>query len=381
MIKPDYNNSILNLINTIIYLGGGKNNYSLFDEYKKYKDKKNIILFVIDGLGFHYLQKHGKNSFLADKLSRKITSVFPSTTASAITTYVSGLPPEKHGLTGWFMYLKELGSVALTLPFCPRYNWEPYSKYGVKIEDVYDFTNVASQIKRKSYAVVAEKLRVSDYTRFLAKSAESLGYENLDDYFKLTQQALSDNEKPKFIYSYWSLLDKLCHINGTDHEEVHKHFNDIDRGFEKFFGSMPEDTVCFISADHGLLDCREESKMHIAEFPEIRDTLVLPLCGEARHPYCYVNPGDTEKFHSLAKDKLGDICEVVSAEDMIEQKFFGFGHPADKFRRRIGHFNLLMKEDYALFDNVLGESPVRFPGLHGGTSKEEMEVPLCVMEK
>jgi predicted AlkP superfamily pyrophosphatase or phosphodiesterase len=381
MVKPDYKNSILNLINTIIYLGQGNPKYEIFEEYLKFKNKKNIVLFVIDGLGYNYILKYGMDSFLGKRLNRKITSVFPSTTASAITTFVSGLPPEKHGLTGWYMYLKEIGAASLTLPFSPRYDWGTYAKYNVKIEDVYDFPNITSQIERESYAIVVDYLKDSDYTSFFSGSATKLGYDNLTEYFDQTMIAVNDTVTPKFVYAYWSVFDKKCHQKGTDHHEIHEHFEELNVKFEEFYDKMPEDTVCFITADHGLLNCSKEHQLHMDDFPEIRDTLVLPLCGEPRHPYCYVNPSDVDKFKELVKTQLGDVCDLVSAEDMIEQKFFGLGEPTKKFKQRIGHFNLLMKDDYALFDNVLGEEPAEFVGLHGGTTKEEMEVPVFIFEK
>jgi predicted AlkP superfamily pyrophosphatase or phosphodiesterase len=381
MVKPDYNNSILNLINTIIYLGNGQPKYDIFDDYKKFKDKKNIVLFVIDGLGYHYIKEHAQNSFLAKYLDRKVTSVFPSTTASAITTYVSGLPPEKHGLTGWFMYLKEIGAASLALPFSPRYDWGTYAKYDINITDVYDFPNITSQINRESYAIVVDYLKDSDYTSYFCGSAEKFGYNNLNEYFLQTLNAINNSDNSKFVYSYWSVFDKKCHQLGTNHPEVHAHFQEIDTQFETFINNMPEDTICFISADHGLLNCKKESQLHINDFPDIKETLLLPLCGEPRNPYCYINFNEVDKFKSLVSSQLGHACEIVPANDMISQQFFGTGSPEKKFMQRIGHFNLLMKEDYALFDNVLGETPAEFVGLHGGTTKEEMEVPIFVIEK
>ena len=53
----------------------------------------------------------------AGKRRAAITSVFPSTTASAITTSYTGRTPLEHGLTGWFAYFGEAGCVGAPLPF------------------------------------------------------------------------------------------------------------------------------------------------------------------------------------------------------------------------------------------------------------------------
>ena len=38
-----------------------------------------------------------------------------------------------------------------------------------------------------------------------------------------------------------------------------------------------------------------------------------------------------------------------------------------------------MREDYAIRDRVAGEKPFRHVGVHGGVSREEMDVPLVVV--
>ena len=49
-----------------------------------------------------------------------MTSVFPSTTASAITTFMTGLAPAQHGLTGWHMHMDEIDQTLAILPLTPR---------------------------------------------------------------------------------------------------------------------------------------------------------------------------------------------------------------------------------------------------------------------
>ncbi len=73
---------------------------------------KSVLLPVVDGLGYHHLQRHVKTSTLAEHLSDRLTSVFPASTGSAITSLFTATAPLQHGITGWFVYLKELGVVS-----------------------------------------------------------------------------------------------------------------------------------------------------------------------------------------------------------------------------------------------------------------------------
>ena len=95
IVLPDYENSVLNLINSILKYYNVETKYdglSVLDE--KLKNKyKNIVLIVLDGMGEEILNLTSPNGFLKSNQKSVITSVFPSTTTAAMTTYYSGKPP------------------------------------------------------------------------------------------------------------------------------------------------------------------------------------------------------------------------------------------------------------------------------------------------
>ena len=65
---------------------------------------------VVDGLGYGYLTRGHAGSSLRRHLRGSLTSVFPSTTATAITAFLTGLAPAQHGITGWHMYFPEIAT-------------------------------------------------------------------------------------------------------------------------------------------------------------------------------------------------------------------------------------------------------------------------------
>jgi hypothetical protein len=81
---------------------------------------RHIVLMVVDGLGQRTLSRHAAKLHLQDHQLGSMTSVFPSTTASAITTFMTGLAPAQHGLTGWHMHLDEIDQTLAILPLTPR---------------------------------------------------------------------------------------------------------------------------------------------------------------------------------------------------------------------------------------------------------------------
>ena len=88
-VLPDYENSILNLINSILHYYHVETKYNGIDilDQKLEKKYKNIVLIILDGMGENILNTISPNGFFKKHQERKITSVYPSTTTAAMTTY------------------------------------------------------------------------------------------------------------------------------------------------------------------------------------------------------------------------------------------------------------------------------------------------------
>ena len=175
MQLPNYKNgSIVNLMSSITAARGYKSRYGklkLINQLKLSKSK-NIVLIVIDGLGYDFFKKHSKSKLLRSCLKGKITSVFPSTTAAAISTFRTGLPPSEHGLVGWFQYFKTVGEICVPLRFCVR------GKENVKVK--YNFLSgiksVFQLIKTKSCLVLPKIISNTKFTKELIGKAKIMSY-------------------------------------------------------------------------------------------------------------------------------------------------------------------------------------------------------------
>src|SRR5256885_479479 len=157
-MRPDYaGGSLVNLVASIVASRGGK---PLHEPLRNFAPgATNLVLLIIDGLGDNYLMRHGASSELARRRRRSLTSVFPSTTASAITTSYTGRTPLEHGLTGWFTYFGEAGCVGAPLPFRSRGDMTSLSARGVTAEHLFTVPSLFGALPVRSIVVTYRDIR------------------------------------------------------------------------------------------------------------------------------------------------------------------------------------------------------------------------------
>jgi predicted AlkP superfamily pyrophosphatase or phosphodiesterase len=333
---------------------------------------------VVDGMGANFLRRYASGGEIQARCSGTLTSVFPSTTASAITTFLTGEAPQQHGLTGWFMYLSELAGVFAVLPAKPRCGGMSFSRSGVEPKRIFDSRSVFDRIARRSIVVTPRRIAHSDYNLSHLGRAELRTYDTLDEFFLTVAATVRERDGgPKFVYAYWPELDSLAHEHGIGSRESVSHLAQIDERFGRLCRRLEgSDTWLLLTADHGLLDTTEDRSIALADHPRLADLLRLPLCGERRATYCYVKPGRSAEFESYVQGELGDCAAMLSSEQLIAEGFFGMGQPHPRLSQRIGDYALLMKQNHVLKDWLPGEARYQQIGVHGGLSPDEMLVPL-----
>lgn len=382
--QPDYAGAgIVNLVSSLVAGFGGPALHPQCAalsgaEVSRYR---NVVLLLIDGLGYGFLQRQPPN-LIADALHARLTSVFPTTTASAITSYVTGMTPYEHGLTGWFTFLRELGSVATVLPFRPRHGGPPYSAMGVDPVRIFHWPNVFQRMNAACAIVTPHYIAESDYSRATAGPAQRFPYRDLAGYFAAVREALHMPAPRRYVYAYWPELDSLCHRYGTENEVVTGHFDSLCAALQEFLDAAQGDgeTLVLICADHGHIDTPAGKTVEIEAHPALAQCLALPLCGEPRAAFCYVHADAAQRFEQYVKDELADQCQLLSRTQLLDSGLLGTGRPHAEISQRVGDYLLLMRNDWIIRDRLPGEEKVIQVGVHGGISTEEMFVPLARFE-
>ncbi len=384
MKKPEYqSNSIVNLMSSILNAFNCENNYaplSGFDiDLNKYQ---HIVCMVVDGLGYNFLKKHN-NSFLYQHLKQRITSVFPTTTASAVTAFLTAQAPLQHGLTGWYMYFKELATAGVSLPFQPRFSKKSFDEMEIIPSEVFNHENAFDK-NNISYTMVLPNSTIdSAYSKHSAKNR--LGYENHHDFFQvldrnLAKQKSNITSSQNMILAYYPYLDEFGHIYGINSQNCSDLFSKIDYDFRKLTEKyLSDDTLFIITADHGLVDILPEKKLKVSDYPEIANALILPLCGEGRVPFCYVRPSKAKAFEAFVQNEFSEYCTMMTLEQALDENLFRLGEMNAKFTDRVGDYILFMKDGYILTDPLVNEKQHPFNGYHGGLSEDELYVPLIIL--
>jgi hypothetical protein len=378
---PDYKGgSIVNLMSSISIACGGKPLYRPLrilsqEELKKFK---NIVLIVIDGLGYEHLIKK-QDSFLRKNTIGSITSVALPTTASAITTFLTGEAPQQHAITGWYMNLKEMGMVTTILPFTPRVGGE-INPEKASVEDILEERGFSEKIKRKSFKLLPADITDTQFTKATSRKSKVIGFKNLKDMAAKLEKTIKQAGN-KYIYAYWPAFDSFSHDFGADSRQADAHLKKLDKTFKRLSEKIKgTNTILLITADHGFAFLPLNKRIWLEDHPILKDCLTIPMCGEPRTKYCYVHPSKAGIFEEYVKTRLSKYCSLYKSEDIIARNLFGLGKPNPKLFDRLGDYILIMKKNYIIKDSVLGEKDHEHLGNHGGFSKEEMLVPLIVLK-
>ncbi len=363
-------------------------------------DVKCIVLLILDAVGYRQLQHYrDTESSLFSRLALKgrlvpITSVFPSTTVSALTSIWTGQPPLGHGFLGTKMLLPKQGVLANMLKMVPAayggggkledWGWEP--------DEFIRVPSLAARLGAAGIRTVAHtrlSFIGSSLTRiFLRGMDEVRGYVGLSDLWLNLRRTLTERQANQrlFIDAYWGGVDNVGHVYGPTGAYLPSAMRHIARSFEEdFLARLPkearEDTLLIVTADHGQIATPPERVVHLPDHPALQETLLLPPAGESRAAYFYAKPGQKDALRDYVTEHLADRFALQETERALEIGLFGpLGALTPHLRARLGNMLLIAKDDSRLtMREKKKESGIQLRGHHGSLTPEEMLVPLLMV--
>ena len=132
IVLPNYDHCILGTITSLLKYYNVNTTHKSSEKIDKLlneKEYKNVIFLILDGLGEHILNNISPNGFLSNHKIDCVTSVYPSTTTAALTSYYSGKPPYETGWIAWSQYFKEYGRALDMFSHNESYLKEPLNNF------------------------------------------------------------------------------------------------------------------------------------------------------------------------------------------------------------------------------------------------------------
>lgn len=361
---PNYNNSLLSLINSIEKEFEVKNDHPTLKLADQILEKKfrNVVLMVFDAMGSRNLQNMiSEDCFLRKHMRSEISSVFPPTTTAATITLESGLAPAEHSWVGWSLHFPEVeDNVNIFINT---------NDDGVTVAD-YHVAN-----KYLPYKNVVEKIN-----EIPGVHAESISYfgthhvESLEELMEGVEKFCQEDGR-HYLYTYWHEPDNCMHQYGVTSEEAAAWVEGINAELEKLSSKL-KDTVVFIVSDHGQLDSHNK---YIGDYPELLDTLKWLPSIEPRALAFHVKEGRDKDFQAAFLTLFKEDYMLLSRQEVLEKKLFGTGNIHPRLEEFLGDYLAIATNNVTLFHNrAHAES---FIGVHAGITEDEMLVPLIVVER
>lgn len=375
IIFPNYEHSILNLINSILKHYGVKTKYNSLPILEKELDKnyKNVVFIILDGMGEHILRNISPNGYFIQNHADKITSVCPSTTTAAITTYYSGKPPIETGWIAMSQYFKEYGRALEMLRKIDSYTGEKIKNAKKDVFDLMKYETIYEQIEKASPDVKAYEIN-PNYCE--ARSKRNINADNIEGMCEAIKSICTNKDK-NFILAYSDNPDGLLHKYGCKSKEVKEFITYAETNIQRMKEEL-EDTLIIISADHGHKDI--EKIYNVIELEEIQDCIIMPASLESRAVTFWVKEDKKEKFEKNFNEKFKNEFILYKKEEFLNRNLLGVGTKHPKIDDFIGNYiaisigNSIIK----LGTNISEDKKPKM-STHCGFSPEEMEVPLIIL--
>jgi hypothetical protein len=330
---------------------------------------RRAVVVLIDGLGYDLLrQRSGHAPFMRGLLpaAYRLTAGFPSTTATSMGTFGTGLPPGAHGLVGYEVLVpgedRLLNELSWDKGPDPRL-WQPNQTFFEgAVADGVAVTRIGPGF-----------FDGSGLTNAALRGGRFTAAHSLEDRVDSALAAVRASKRA-LVYLYWGELDKVGHVHGCQSWEWGEELELIDRGIARLAAGVPSDTSVQVTADHGMVDAPHALRIDLAHDAELAAD-VRHVGGEPRSLQLYCEPGATDDVLATWRERVDARAWVLSREEAIGHGLFGA--VSEHVLPRIGDVIVAMRDNFAIVDSRTARPKLlALLGLHGSLTPGEMAIPL-----
>jgi hypothetical protein len=323
-------------------------------------EARQVVLLVLDGLGWDQLQERRHIApTLAAMAGGFIRTVAPSTTAAALTSIATGLPPGEHGVIG---YRVAVGTDVLNILRWTTANGD--QRRNIVPEEL---QKNEPFLGHRPPATTRADFAGSGFTRAHLRGVRHHGYRVTSTMLVDVRNLLRAGEP--FVYSYYEGIDKVAHEYGLgEHYDAELAY--ADRLVGDLIAQLPPGAALVVTADHGQVEVGD----NIVELHRDVTGHVAFQSGEGRFRWLHARAGRTTALLEAARECHGRQAWVHSRDELIDAGWFGPVVTGDA-QRRLGDVALVARGTLSFFDPH-DSGPFKLIGRHGSLTPAEMRVPL-----
>ncbi len=365
-IKPNFNNSILNVSTTIAEFLGCRDLETVkrVKILKRYLSKqyKNVVFINLDGFGLFPLKSNlTKKQFLYKNIKKKITSVFPSTTTNATTVLRCANYPSRNVMFGWSLYFKELERVVAVFTGKDEYSGESVDM--TKIENIIEIFPYTDKTNTDY------NINIVSPPYITLKKGDNYHYKSNNQMFQQLDEICKKDGK-QFIYCYNEEPDNTMHKHGVNSSKAKEIINYLNEKIENFVKNN-DNTLVIITPDHGQTDIDGYIEMY--KDKALLNTLKVPLYLEPRAIAFQVKEDQEQNFLIEMKKYRKDI-KLYKTSTLINKNYFGLKTEKLSY---LGDYIGVVKNYNKIV--LVDKNNERYKGHHTGLTNREMFLPLIII--
>lgn len=357
----------------------------------------HIILLVVDSLGKYlfdpYLQRilnDGQKSpwfpLVDQAVVTYLTSICPSTTATALTTLWFGRQPIEHGIIGYELWLKEYGAMVnmITHSLVSFNNHTDYLAHaGFQLQNFLPtppLTTILDANGVKIFTLQHNSIHDSGLSTMLYKGANALPYTSYNELWTRLYELHANSTGKTLTFIYWGDLDTFSHRYGPMNDFVRQEWDTfailLVQCLLRLHHLKKEKILFLLTADHGQVSTPKKPDFDLRRHPELLRMLIMPPSGEGRMPYLFIHYDQADAVRDYLTQHWADAFFMLPAMDFQTSGLLGDAQPHATIQDRTGDFVVIPRENaYWWWANK--ENPLL--GRHGGLLPEEMLVPLLAI--
>lgn len=330
------------------------------------------VVVVVDGLGRGNLSaRAGHARFLASRMTKKdaARSVFPSTTATALTSLLTGVDAGTHGIVGYRARVPGTRSAPNQLK-----GWETDGLDPLTWQRTQPLLEREAALGRPSFVVSKGSYAASGFTRAIQRGATFVAGETPEERLDAAAE-LAARHEGALVYAYLPELDTIGHARGWESDEWVAGLERVDAALRRFDGLLAAGTGVVVTADHGMVDVPAHGHVLLRTGDELLDEVEI-VAGEPRLLQLYAADGAAGRVAARWQAAEGGRSWVLTREQAVAAGLFGTAVD-DEVLPRIGDVLIAARGAVAYYDDRLADKKAqRMIGQHGSLTDQERIVPL-----